>query len=126
MIKRMTFPGWTPQIRVTEALRLGPYGIGAVMVPVGAHTPGSCAILIDGGDAIVGDLIRGGFASGRIRPGYPLRHYFSEDPTATRGALERVLAHEPATLLVGHGGPLAEADVRRRVHAIASHRGHRT
>lgn len=58
MIKRMTFPGWTPQIRVTEALRLDPYGIGAVMVPVGAHTPGSCAILIDGGDAIVGDLIR--------------------------------------------------------------------
>lgn len=45
--KRMEFSGWSPQVRVTEALRLDAYGVGAEMVPVGAHTPGSCTIAID-------------------------------------------------------------------------------
>lgn len=119
LVQRMTFAGWRPHILVHQPLRLDAYGIGAVMVPVGGHTAGSCAVLLDDGDAIAGDLIRGGFASGRIRPGYPLRHYFTEDPHATRQAVERILAHEPDAFLVGHGGPLAADDVRHRLDKIA-------
>ena len=121
-IRRMTFGGAVPKIEVTEPLRLEPYGVSGVMVPTGGHTPGSCVLLLDGGDAVIGDLARGGFASGRIRPGYPLRHYFAEDAEGVRRALDRVLAWEPSRLFTGHGGPLSTDDVRRRLNAIAPHR----
>lgn len=120
-IKRLTFPGMTPQIEVTAPLRLQPYGIEGVMVPVGGHTPGSCVLLLDGGDAVIGDLARGGLAFGRIRPGHPLRHYFAEDPEGVRQALDGVLASSPSQLFVGHGGPIRVEDARRRLNAIAPH-----
>ena len=76
------------------------------------------SVLLDAGDAIVGDLIRGGFASGRIRPGHPLRHFFTEDRPANRAAVQLVLDHNPARIYVGHGGPLIATDVQRRLDAI--------
>ncbi len=122
--RRMTFDGWTPQVLITGPLRLDEYGVGAEVVPVGAHTPGSVAILVDGGDALVGDLVRGGFLAGRVRPGHPLRHFFTEQPDRTRQALTSVLDRGPARLLVGHGGPLQGDDVRRRLRAVSGTRTH--
>lgn len=118
LVRRTTFAGFTPQIQLNGPQRLDDYGAGAEMVPVGGHTPGSFVVLLDDGDAVVGDLIRGGFASGRIRPGYPLRHFFTEDRPGNRAAVQRVLDHHPALIFVGHGGPLAATDVRRRLEAI--------
>src|SRR5215469_276082 len=118
LVRRTTFAGFTPQIQLNGQQRLDDYGVGAEMVPVGGHTLGSYAVLLDDGDAIVGDLIRGGFASGRISPGYPLRHFFTEDRPGNRAAVQRVLDHNPARIYVGHGGPLAATDVRRRLDAI--------
>ena len=118
LVRRTTFTGFTPQIQLKGPQRLDDYGVGAEMIPVGGHTPGSFVVLLDDGDAVVGDLIRGGFASGRIRPGYPLRHFFTEDRAGNRAAVQRVLDHNPARILVGHGGPLATTDVRRRLDAI--------
>ena len=74
-IFRMTFAGASPQVLVRESLRLDAYGIGAAMVPVSGHTGGSCVVLLDDGDAVVGDLLRGGFAFARIRPHHPVRHF---------------------------------------------------
>jgi hydroxyacylglutathione hydrolase len=118
LVRRTTFAGFTPQIQLDGPHRLDDYGVGAQMIPAGGHTPGSYAVLLDDGDAIVGDLIRGGFASGRIRPGHPLRHFFTEDRPGNRAAVQRVLDHNPARIYVGHGGPLAATDVRRRLDAI--------
>ena len=118
LVRRTTFTGFTPQIQLKGPQRLDDYGVGAEMVPVGGHTPGSFVVLLDDGDAVVGDLIRGGFASGRIRPSYPLRHFFTEDRAGNRAAVRRVLDHNPAHIFAGHGGPLAATDVRRRLDAI--------
>src|ERR1700752_2295595 len=79
VITRMTFAGASPQVLVQEPLRLDAYGIGAAMVPVPGHTRGSCVVLLDDGDAIVGNLARGGFAFARIRPHHPERHFFAQD-----------------------------------------------
>lgn len=118
LVRRTTFAGFAPQIELAGPRRLDDYGVGAEIVPVGGHTPGSCVVLLDDGDAIVGDLIRGGFASGRVRPGYPLRHYFIEDRRGNRAAVQRVLDRDPSHIFVGHGGPLAATDVRRRLDVI--------
>jgi hydroxyacylglutathione hydrolase len=118
-MRREHFPGFTPQIRLDGSHRLDEYGVGGELVPVGGHTPGSYVVLLDdSGGAIAGDLIRGGFASGRIRPGYPLRHYFTEDRAANRAGVQLVLDRDPSTIYVGHGGPLAASDVQRRLRAI--------
>ena len=118
LVRRTTFAGFTPQIELEAPHRLDDYGVGAEMVPAGGHTPGSYVVLLDDGDAVVGDLIRGGFASGRIRPGYPLRHFFTEDRRSNRAAVQRVLDRDPSHIFAGHGGPLAATDVRRRLDAI--------
>jgi glyoxylase-like metal-dependent hydrolase (beta-lactamase superfamily II) len=89
-------------------------------VPVGGHTPGSSVVLLDDGDAVVGDLFRAGYGLGRIRPGHPLRHYFAENPDGVRQGLDLVLSHDPELLHVAHGGPHVPADeVRRRLDLIA-------
>jgi hydroxyacylglutathione hydrolase len=120
VITRMTFAGASPQVLVRESLRLDQYGVGAAMVRVSGHTRGSCVVLLDDGDAIVGDLVRGGFAFARIRPHHPLRHFFAEDVAGVRRALDLVLEHDPHELYVGHGGPnVYAADVRRRLDSIA-------
>jgi hydroxyacylglutathione hydrolase len=120
VITRMTFAGASPQVLVREPLRLDAYGIGAAMVPVPGHTSGSCVVLLDDGDAIVGDLVRGGFAFARIRPHHPVRHFFAEDLAGVRRGLNLVLEHDPQELYVGHGGPNVRAhDVRRRLDSIA-------
>jgi hypothetical protein len=71
-------------------------------------------VLLDDGDAVVGDLVRAGFAFGRIRPHHPLRHYFAEDVAGVRRGLDFVLDHDPQQLYVGHGGPNVCADHVRR------------
>lgn len=118
LVRRTTFPGWTPELLLSGPLRLDGYGVGAELVPADGHTPGSYVVHLDDGDAIVGDMVRGGFAGGRIRATHPLRHYFTEDRGANRAALEAVLDREPHRIHVGHGGPLDPADVRRRLRAV--------
>ncbi|CAN5295492.1 MBL fold metallo-hydrolase [soil metagenome] len=121
LVARMTFVGATPQILIREPLHLDAYGLGATIMPVPGHTPGSCVVLLDDdGGAIVGDLVRGGFAYGRIRPHHPLRHFFAEDVAGVRRAVDQVLQHEPRYFYVGHGGPTIETTaVRDRIDAIA-------
>ena len=80
----------------------------------------SSVVLLDDGDAVVGDLVRGGFAFARIRPHHPVRHFFAEDVAGVRRGLDLVLEHDPRDLYVGHGGPnVHPADVRRRLDSIA-------
>jgi glyoxylase-like metal-dependent hydrolase (beta-lactamase superfamily II) len=119
-IRRMRSTPATAQIHVSEPLRLDAYGVAATVVPVGGHTPGSSVVLLDGGDAVVGDLFRAGYGLGRIRPGHPLRHYFAEHPDGVRQGLDLVLRHDPALLHVAHGGPsVPVGEIRRRLDQIA-------
>jgi glyoxylase-like metal-dependent hydrolase (beta-lactamase superfamily II) len=76
------------------------------------HTAGSLSVLLAGGEAIVGDVLMGGFMGGTFRAGKPNLHYFAEDPGQVRRSLEFLLAQPVHTLHVGHGGPLAAEVVR--------------
>jgi len=119
-IRRLSSTPASAHIHVCEPLRLDAYGVAATMVPVGGHTPGSSVVLLDDGDAVVGDLVRAGFGLGTIRPGHPLRHYFAESPDGVRDGLDLVLRHNPPLLHVAHGGPSVPAgEVRRRLDRIA-------
>lgn len=98
-----------------DGLRLDDFGIAGSVLHTPGHTPGSISVILDSGDAILGDVIMGGNAGGAIRPTKPNFHYFADDLAAAMASVDRVLAVTSGRLFVGHGGPLShEAVVRWR------------
>ncbi|NNF58333.1 MAG: hypothetical protein HKN04_08825 [Rhodothermaceae bacterium] len=69
--------------------------------------------LLDSGEAIVGDLLRGGYMGGRIAPQKPLTPYFQEDRDRAEAATRTVLDRGAQRLYLGHGGPVEAAAARR-------------
>lgn len=109
-----TFNRFQPDLFVEDGMRLDSFGIAGQIVHTPGHTPGSISLLLDSGEAIVGDLLMGGYLGGAIRPQVPNDHYFSDDFAATKRSLARILGFKLQTLYVGHGGPLAVERVRIR------------
>lgn len=109
------FPAFAPDLELDAPFDLTPYGVAGRVIPAPGHTPGSLAVLTEQGEALVGDLLRGGWLGGRLAPGRPLPHYFFDDPAAMADALRRVLAQGPRVVFPGHGGPLDAGDVQRRL-----------
>jgi glyoxylase-like metal-dependent hydrolase (beta-lactamase superfamily II) len=97
-----------PHWYIAGELDLHPYGIPGRVIPTPGHTPGSLSILLETGEAIVGDLI-GGLPIPQL-PGRPL---FIHDEAAWRESLRRVLAARPRLIYPSHGGPFTFQRVAR-------------
>ena len=95
--------------RSSRSLR--PYGIDGDVALVGGHTGGSVAAVLATGEAVVGDLVRGGYLGGRFARGRPLTHYFHDDRNAARAAVGALVRAGVGRFYVGHGGPLSAGDV---------------
>jgi hydroxyacylglutathione hydrolase len=65
------FDPFSPTTTTSESLRLDAFGVGATVTPYPGHTPGSVVVLLDSGEAVVGDLFRGGFMGGALAPRIP-------------------------------------------------------
>lgn len=106
-----SFPAVTPDLLLdaspgSASLDLRPYGIEGLAVRLPGHTPGSIALLLDSGEAIAGDVVRGGYMGGRLAQQRPMTHYFHEDRSQARGAVRALLQWGARRVYVGHGGPL--------------------
>ena len=108
------YPSFTPNILVRGCLDLRQYGVGGVVVETRGHTPGSVVVILDGGDAIVGDITAGGYLGGLLGPEFPTEHYMQEHPDRTDAIVDWLLNSGVKRLHVGHGGPLFVADIRAR------------
>lgn len=102
------FPPVAADLLVDAPLDLRPYGIDGRVLPVPGHTPGSLAVLLSDGDALVGDLLRGGLVASRS----PARHFFHDDCAAAERQIAVVLDAGAKRLFVGHGGPIDAARAR--------------
>jgi glyoxylase-like metal-dependent hydrolase (beta-lactamase superfamily II) len=96
-----------------DGMRLDEFGVAASVLHTPGHTPGSISVVLDSGDAIIGDVIMGGYAGGAIRPTKPNFHYFADDLPLAMTSLDRILARVSGRLYVGHGGPLQHRAVMR-------------
>lgn len=96
------FPPVKADVMVTTDLDLTPYGINGKVIVVPGHTPGALAVILDGGDAIVGDLVRGSIGSSHS----PTRHFFHDDCTAAEAHVATLVQKGVKRFYVGHGGPL--------------------
>jgi len=110
MIKMPEIKGMDADILIEGEMDLSKYGIAGRVVPTPGHTRGSVSIFLDGGCALIGDLIFGGFIRQKA-PGFP---YFGYDNQEIMRSMQKVLDFNPKIIYAGHGGPFTAAAVRRR------------
>jgi len=93
-------------IIIDDEFDLHPYGVDGKAIATPGHTPGSISLLLDSGEAIVGDLIGGGRLLGLLQPGRPRYHHWYADLNTVKASIARVMHTAPTRVFVGHGGPL--------------------
>jgi len=92
-----------------EALSLAEYGIPGKIVATPGHSRGSVSVVLETGDAFVGDLAMNGFPL-RLSPGLPI---LAEDIQQVRQSWRSLLDAGVKTIYPAHGMPFP-ADIMRR------------
>jgi len=108
------FPSTEPDQVLDDAGDLHEWGIGARWMHTPGHSDGSISILFENGDAIIGDILRGGLMGGALLPGIPKYPFYLPalaNKTVIHQSVSRVLEIGAQRLYVGHGGPLSRVDV---------------
>ncbi len=113
LFRNLAFTPAASDIAAVDGMRLDAFGVAGKVFHTPGHTAGSIAVILDSGDAIVGDTLMGGYAGGAVFPTRPNFHSFADDLTMAMASLDRVLAATRGTLFVGHGGPLRHQAVTR-------------
>jgi glyoxylase-like metal-dependent hydrolase (beta-lactamase superfamily II) len=92
-----------------EGLPLIDYGIPGKVLHTPGHTQGSMSVLLDTGEAFVGDLAMNRFPL-RLVPGLPI---FADDLNAVSASWKLLLAHGARTVYPAHGKPFSAEVIRR-------------
>jgi glyoxylase-like metal-dependent hydrolase (beta-lactamase superfamily II) len=93
-----------------EGMSLEPYGVAGKILHTPGHSPGSLSVVLDTGEAFVGDLAMNGPPL-RIGPGYPA---FAENPDLVEPSWNRVVAAGGRTIFPAHGKPFPADQFRPR------------
>ncbi|HEY0191386.1 MAG TPA: MBL fold metallo-hydrolase [Kofleriaceae bacterium] len=116
------FEPFTPDVAVDHDVDLADRGFAEVqVVPLPGHTPGSIGAIV-GGDALAGDVVKGGLVGGEHTPS---EHLYQTDRLADHAALAALLARGVARIDPGHKGPLDARDVRAWLDGAAPESGDR-
>jgi hydroxyacylglutathione hydrolase len=107
---QINFPGTAVDLALEdEDFSLEPYGIHGKVMYTPGHSWGSMSLLLDTGDAFVGDLVMNGLPM-RIGYGMPI---FAEDTDAIKKSWRLLLDSGAKMIYSGHGKPF-EADKLRK------------
>ncbi|NLI76926.1 MAG: MBL fold metallo-hydrolase [Candidatus Riflebacteria bacterium] len=98
--------GVEPDIVVDGEYDLRPFGLAGRIVPTPGHTPGGVSVLLDSGEAIVGDLI-GTF----LQPRTPALPLWGNDRRELCRSIRRVMAARPAWVHAAHVARFSLADL---------------
>jgi glyoxylase-like metal-dependent hydrolase (beta-lactamase superfamily II) len=112
---------FTPDVLLQdgESLDLQPYGLPGRVQHTPGHTAGSISIQMEGGDAMVGDLLASGvMLGGLLRTGRAKRPPFEDDPHQVADELQRLVDAGMQHFYMGHGGPLPAKEVQRHAQAL--------
>jgi glyoxylase-like metal-dependent hydrolase (beta-lactamase superfamily II) len=104
--------GTEPDILLDDELDLAEYGIAGKVIHTPGHSPSSISIVLDSGEALIGDLVRG---TGPDNISFGM---FYEDKELVLGSLKRVAAYEPRIIYLSHG---THIDNRTLRNVIAAH-----
>ncbi len=115
------FEAPTADVVFGHAMSLDAFGVHGTVVHTPGHTIGSTSVVLPGGDAIIGDLLMGGYFGGRLWPSRPSRHYFAEVPQRIVRSLALLNRLGVQRLHPGTGGVLQMEAVREVIIARAPH-----
>jgi hydroxyacylglutathione hydrolase len=101
-------PALEPDIVFEGEWRLDEYDIPGRVIPTPGHTPGSVSVLLDSGEAIVGDMVLGDFLRLFRKPKLPLVAW---DLEQNWESIRQLLNLSPRTVYTGHGGPFEIKDL---------------
>jgi glyoxylase-like metal-dependent hydrolase (beta-lactamase superfamily II) len=105
------YEGIEPDILIEDEFDLNAYGISGKILHTPGHSAGSVSIILDSGEALIGDLVRDE-GSGKIGLGM-----FYEDKDVLLESLEKVAAFEPRTIYLSHGTHIDNGILRRAIEA---------
>jgi glyoxylase-like metal-dependent hydrolase (beta-lactamase superfamily II) len=107
------FPPFEPDILIDQFNDWHSFGFNARMHHTPGHTQGSVSVELDNQEAIIGDVVMGGYL-GIFFPGNPDFHYFVEDFSALHQSIRYLLKLQCTKYHVGHGGPLLHDAVAKK------------
>lgn len=107
-----------PDIIIEKEMSLNVYGVDAEVIFTPGHTKGSLSVLCTNKEAIIGDLLMGGWLGGALLGSTPNYHYYIDDLNDLHASIKRVMDCKPEKLFVGHGGPLKFQNVADRFSNI--------
>ena len=93
-----------------EEFSLAEFGIAGKVISTPGHSPGSVSIVLDTGDAFVGDLAMNAVPM-RLKPGLPV---FAEDLQKVKDSWKLMFDYGVKTIYPGHGNPFS-AEIMRNV-----------
>jgi len=96
----------TPDILVDGEYDLQEHGIEGRVVPTPGHTPDSLSVVLNSGDAFVGDMLHG-------KPGSLSFGMFGENVPRIRKSLKLVRSYKPARIHMSHGSYVDYAELAR-------------
>jgi hydroxyacylglutathione hydrolase len=94
-----------------DGLSLSDYGIPGRVFHTPGHSSGSVSVLLDTGEAFVGDLAMNKFPL-RLSPGLPI---FAEDPAAVVKSWKLLLDQGASTVYPAHGKPFTATVIERAI-----------
>ena len=95
-----------------DGLSLSDYGIPGRIVHTPGHSSGSVSVLLDTGEAFVGDLAMNRFPL-RLSPGLPI---FAEDPDTLVKSWRSLLEQGATTVYPAHGKPFPAEVIRKAIY----------
>ena len=101
-------PGVNPELLIDDVFDLGEYGVEGEILPTPGHTPGSLSVVLEGGVAIVGDLVMGGL----FRPRVPHLPMIASDVDQVRASIKALLDRGITQFYAAHGGPFTSEALR--------------
>jgi hydroxyacylglutathione hydrolase len=104
--------GVAPDILVDDSYDLSEYGLSGKVVHTPGHSQGSLSIVLDNGEALIGDMVRDE-GDGEIGPGM-----FYEDKEALVASLEEVVLFDSRTIYLSHGNTIDNTQLKNAVVAL--------
>lgn len=89
--------GVKPDILVDDEFDLGEFGLSGKVIHTPGHSSSSLSILLDSGEALIGDLVR------EESPGMVGFGMFYEDKKAILESLKKIAAFNPRIIYLSHG-----------------------
>ena len=99
--------------RLVESTSLAGFGIAGDVIPTPGHSPGSVSVVLESGEAFVGDLAMNRFPL-RLSPGLPI---FADDLEEVLRSWRKLLAIGVTTVYPAHGEPFSAEVMREAIAA---------